>query len=76
MTKIKTKPRRFAVSLLDAFDNLKVQRVKNGMDIRTMSDARISDGLAHDTRFKSNSSVFILSKLTLISFRVKSTSFD
>ena len=49
---IKTKPRRFAVSLLDAFDNLKVQRVKNGMDTRTMSDARISDGLAHDIRFK------------------------
>ena len=50
---IETKPRRFAVSLLDAFDKLKVDRVKNGLDKRTISDARISDALASDIRFNS-----------------------
>ncbi len=50
MDKIKTKPGRFSVSLLDAFDKLKVDRVKNGLDTRTISDARISDALAKDIR--------------------------
>lgn len=51
MTKMKTKTARFSVSLLDAFDKLRKQRIKNNVDSRTISDARITEALAKDVRF-------------------------
>jgi hypothetical protein len=49
---IKSKPGRFALSMLDALDQTAVNRVKNGMDKKTISHTRITDALAKDFRLQ------------------------
>jgi len=48
---IKTKPGRFSMKMLDKLDACRVNRIKNGLDKKTISDARLTDALAKDLRF-------------------------
>ena len=49
---IKTTPRRISMSLADALDEVKKQRVIKGLDKKTISDARLTEGMVKSNDFK------------------------
>ena len=51
MQRIKTKPIRASENFIGKLDRIKVQRVKSGLDKRTISDARLTEGMANDPSF-------------------------
>ena len=51
MPRIKTKPIRASENFTGKLDRIKIQRVKSGLDKRTISDARLTEGMANDPSF-------------------------